>query len=115
MSDCSADNRARRKTVTVGKVAVFPDMKPTKEQALKVLEEAAEVVEAWKTYDRDKAEGVRIGVARHEYITGSRDDLLNEIADVVQAAMNLASALGVVDFTERMSACKARNERRGRM
>ena len=44
-----------------------------------------------------------------------RDDLLDEIADVVQASMNLASALGIVDFTERMRMCRVRNEKRGRM
>ena len=57
----------------------------------------------------------RLGIARNEFVTGSRDDLLDEIADVVQASMNLASALGVVDFTGHMHECRKRNERRGRM
>ena len=115
MSDCSADNRARRKTVNVGKVAVFREVKDDKAQALKVLEEAAEVVEAWKAYSEAKAAGEAMGVPRHEIAMGARDDLLDEIADVVQASMNLASALGIVDFTERMRMCRVRNEKRGRM
>ena len=44
-----------------------------------------------------------------------RDALLDECADVIQAACNLAASLGVRDMTDRMHACKLRNERRGRM
>lgn len=116
MSDCSLEPRRRAvKAVSVGKVAVFRDVRPDKAQALKVLEEAAEVVEAWKAYDRDKRAGDELGMPRHEHVTGSRDDLLDEIADVVQASMNLAAAMGVVDFSDRMRECMLRNERRGRM
>ena len=114
MSDCSSDIRARRKLVDVGNVAVFAHVEPTKEQALKPLEEAAEAFGAWQLYDRrmrmDEATGIRSPQASE-----LRDDLLDEIADVVQASMNLASALGIVDFTERMRMCRVRNEKRGRM
>lgn len=114
MSDCRTDAKAHR-PVNVGKVAVFTSVSVSKAQALKVLEEASEVVEATKRVVSDIEEGERIGMSRHEFVTGSRDDLLDEIADVVQASMNLASALGAVDFTDRMQDCRKRNERRGRM
>lgn len=114
MSDCRTDAKAHR-SVNVGKVDVFTSVSVSKAQALKVLEEASEVVEATKRVISDIEEGERIGMARHEFVTGSRDDLLDEIADVVQASMNLASALGAVDFTGRMQECRKRNERRGRM
>lgn len=116
MSDCSSDIRRTRsrKSVRVGQVAVFAGVESDKAQALKVLEEASEVVEAWKKCDNDRKEGEAMGLPRHEHVTGSRDDLLNEIADVVQAAMNLAAAEGVADFSERMNQCRIRNERKGR-
>ena len=115
MSDCSNSVRASRKTVEVGRVAVFPGVQPTKEQALKVLEEAAEVVEAFKGYDEAKAAGESMGLPRHEIVMGTRDDLLDECADVIQAVCNLAASLGVRDMTDRMHECRARNEKRGRL
>ena len=114
MSDCSSDIRARRKHVDVGNVAVFAHVELTKEQALKPLEEAAEAFGAWQLYDRrmrmDEATGIRSPQASE-----LRDALLDECADVIQAACNLAASLGVRDMTDRMHACKLRNERRGRM
>lgn len=70
----------------------FPGVQPTKEQALKVLEEAAEVVEAFK----------------------SGEDVNDEIADTIQACCNLAAALGVTDLTPYLARCEERNRRRGR-
>lgn len=114
MSDCSSDIRARRRLVDVGNVAVFAHVEPTKEQALKPLEEAAEAFGAWQLYDRrmrmDEATGIRSPQASE-----LRDALLDECADVVQAACNLAASLGVRDMTRRMRECRLRNERRGRM
>ena len=114
MSDCSSDIRARRRLVDVGNVAVFAHVEPTKEQALKPLEEAAEAFGAWQLYDRrmrmDEATGIRSPQASE-----LRDALLDECADVVQAACNLAASLGVRDMTHRMRECRLRNERRGRM
>ena len=110
MSDCSSDIRARRKHVDVGNVAVFPCVEPSKEQALKPLEEAAEVFGAWQQWDA----AVRIGsdiLPPEDY----RDMLLDECADVIQAACNLAASLGVRDMTDRMRECRIRNERRGRL
>ena len=89
--------------VRVGSVATFEGVKPDKAQALKVLEEAAEVFGAWQDWDRsmDCKPIVRIAA-------------LNEIADVVQAACNLAAAFGVTDFAPYMRNCRIRNEERGR-
>lgn len=113
MSDCSSDIRARRRLVDVGNVAVFPHVVPTKEQALKPLEEAAEVFGAWQLYDRrmrmDKAAGIRSPQSFE-----LRDALLDECADAIQAICNLAASLGVRDMTHRMRECRLRNERRGR-
>lgn len=38
----------------------------------------------------------------------------DEIADVVQAACNLAASFGVTDLAPRMEACERRNQERGR-
>ena len=85
-------------------VRTFPHAEPTKAQALKVLEEAAEVVEAFK--QRDPRDETHIG-----YATAN---VLDEIADTIQACCNLASALGVTDLTPYLARCEERNRKRGR-
>lgn len=73
-------------------VATFNTGCTEKEQAVKVLEEAAEVFGAWQ----------------------SRDGLLaNEIADVITAACNLAERYGI-DMEQAMLDCAMRNHKRGR-
>lgn len=91
------------KWVRVGSVRRFDHVKPDKAQALKPLEEAAEVLEAWKDWDAFVASGE----AEH--------DLLDECADVIQATLNLVAALGVEDFRPYMKACERRNRGRGRI
>lgn len=88
----------------LGNVKPFPNAKPDKPQALKVLEEAAEVVEAFK--QRDPRDETHIG-----YATAN---VLDEIADTIQASCNLAAALGVTDLTPYLARCEERNRRRGR-
>lgn len=88
----------------LGNVLSFPNAKPDKAQALKVLEEAAEVVEAFK--QRDLRDVTHIG-----YATAN---VLDEIADTIQASCNLAAALGVTDLTPYLARCEERNRRRGR-
>lgn len=88
----------------LGNVLSFPGAKPDKAQALKVLEEAAEVVEAFK--QRDPRDVSHIG-----YATAN---VLDEIADTIQASCNLAAALGVTDLTPYLARCEERNRRRGR-
>lgn len=82
-------------SVNIGEVATFPAVKPDKAQALKVLEEAAEVFGAWQAFD--------------DY------ELFYECADVIQATCNLVAAFGVSDFAPYMEECRTRNEERGRL
>ena len=87
-------------SVLIGEVETFDELRPDKAQALKVLEEAAEVLAAWQ-------------LAREDFIM--RDAMLDECADVVQAVANLVAAYGVTDFRSYVDACRCRNERRGRL
>lgn len=91
--------------VKLGSVRPFPGATPDKAQALKVLEEAAEVVEAWKDY-RDC---VPLGFKR-----GLLEMTIDEIADTIQACCNLAAAHGVTDLTPYLARCEDRNRERGR-
>lgn len=87
--------------INIGSVRTFEDTRLDKAQALKPLEEAAEVFGAWQRLDETK----------------SADDLskmLDECADVIQATANLMRAAGVEDATYLMLYCEGRNERRGR-
>lgn len=115
MSDCSSDIRARRKAVEVGKVAVFREVRPDKAQALKPIEEAAEVFGAWQAWDKSRRIDEATGIPNSPRTLEARDALLDECADVVQATCNLAASLGVRDMTGRMHACRVRNEKRGRL
>lgn len=93
--------------IKLGSVRAFPRVMPDKPQALKVLEEAAEVVEALKNLlcaSGDVNYNPRM----------ERRDLLNEIADTIQACCNLAAALGVDDMTPYLARCEERNRKRGR-
>lgn len=94
-------------TVKLGTVQTFAGVKPDKAQALKVLEEAAEVFGAWQLWDDldqdEKGDGFNVIC------------MMNECADVIQATCNLLAAYGVVDFTAYMEACRKRNVERGRM
>lgn len=97
--------------IKLGGVRAFPGAVPDKAHALKVLEEAAEVVEAFKRADP----GDVLPVARQFPDCNKRIlPLVDEIADTVQACCNLASALGVTDLTPHLAACEERNRRRGR-
>lgn len=78
--------------VKLGCVMAFPGVQPTKEQAVKILEEAAEVVEAFKR----------------------GEDANEEIADVITACCNLASSMGVYDLSQYLAQCEEKNRKRGR-
>lgn len=77
----------------LGNVLPFPGAKPDKAQALKVLEEASETVEACKKwlladgFQKFNAEEVPADWADEEL-----NDLMDEIADTIQASCNLAAA-----------------------
>lgn len=88
--------------MNIGEVATFPDVKPDKAQALKVLEEAAEVFGAWQVFDD------------YEPPSFFAEAVLDECTDVIQATCNLVAALGVTDLAPYMEECRMRNEERGR-
>lgn len=88
-------------------VRPFPVIEDSKAQALKPLEEAAEAFGAWQLLQT--AETVSETVAED-----ARRRVVEECADVIQAAVNLAAAMGVSDMTSAMLACYRRNHERGR-
>lgn len=97
--------------IKLGGVRAFPGVQPTKEQALKVVEESAEVVEAFKRADP----GDVLPVARQFPDCNKRIlPLVDEIADTIQACCNLAAALGVDDLAPYLARCEERNRERGR-
>lgn len=96
------------RSVEVGSVMPFPDAVPDKAQALKVLEEAAEVYGAWQRWVGSGG-GVCEGGMTGYFGT---DEIADEISDCIQACVNLASALGIRAVP--MAACEARNRARGR-
>lgn len=97
-----ADDERENGHVNIGEVATFPDTRADKGQALKVLEEAAEVFGALQALNTG------------ELSSRKRIDVLNECADVIQAVSNLVASLNVVDFAPYMDDCRERNEKRGR-
>lgn len=101
--------------IKLGGVRAFPDVQPTKEQAVKVLEEAAEVFGAWQEFIGHLAQDADSGRTDLSVFTElSMSILLDEIADTITACCNLASALGVTDLTPYLARCEERNRRRGR-
>ena len=97
-----ADDKSAGRSVNIGEVATFPGAKADKAQALKVLEEAAEVFGAWQEADD-------YGFA--DFLV---EPVLDECADVIQATCNLIAGLGASSFVSWMDDCRERNEKRGR-
>ena len=97
--------------VIVGDVRPFPNLKPDKAQALKPLEEAAEAFGAWQLFRE-----VRAGRDRYRWSNDPEPlkNLLDEIADTIQACCNLAHALGCDDLTPYLAEVEKRNRKRGR-
>lgn len=92
--------------VKLGSVRPFPGATPDKEQAVKPLEEASEVREAWSLMDGMLSAG----------LDGERERemLIDEIADCIHACCNLAASVGVTDMTPYLARCEDRNRERGR-
>lgn len=89
-------------SVYIGAVETFKSVRLDKAQALKPLEEAAEVFGAWQRF--------------YGCPTKTNEEvLMDECADVIQATCNLLAALGVTDMTEAMRRCERRNRERGRL
>lgn len=97
-----ADDKIAGRSVSIGEVATFPGAKPDKAQALKVLEEAAEVFGAWQ-----EADG-------YDFADFLVEPVLDKCADVIQATCNLVAALGATDLAPYMEECRMRNEERAR-
>ena len=102
-------------SVKIGQVATFANVKSDKAQAMKVLEEAAEVFGAWQEADRsgfNYASPESRAMSTYSYAYGQV--LLDECADVIQAVCNLVASLGVTDMGPYMKDCEKRNRERGR-
>lgn len=89
----------------------FDEPDASKAQALKPLEEAAEVYGAWQ--DCDDMRLSPIMTARREY----RQNLIDECMDVVQAVVSLLDAEGFTqeDVDAAIERCNERNRERGRL
>lgn len=92
--------------VIVGSVATFDGVRPDKELALKVLEEASEVYNAWQAWNEYPDAEVK---------GECYQAVMEECADVIQATANLAKAMGCDDMRLDMMDCEDRNRRRGRI
>ena len=107
--------------VTIGEVTTFANPKASKKQAKKILEEAAEVFAAWQEFDCcrytavDNAARGECSLRDNYNVTFTRNELVDECADLITATANLLAALGVDDMREAMRACKRRNRERGRL
>lgn len=104
--------------VHIGDVQVFRDLSVDKQQALKPLEEAAEVFGAFQRVEDAACEVIDAGGperAAMEAAFHQAPALVGECCDVIQATCNLLAALGVVDAAPAMERCRARNAARGRM
>ena len=97
-------------SIEVGTVGTFEETKNNKAQALKPLEEAAEVFGKWQTMKTECGWDCR--QCPHWCINHSL--LIDECADVIQATVNLLDAIGVSEFKLAMNECRTRNEERGR-
>lgn len=87
------------------------EMDGEKAAALKPLEEAAEVYGAWQLYDKAVKRG-EVDLDRYKL------ELMDEVADCIQACCNLAARLRAVDRScdigLAMKRCHERNAARGR-
>ena len=100
--------------VRIPPVMTFSGVVPDKVQALKVVEEAAEVFGAWQEWDRYHGAHAAFDGPKAECAKAMKACIVDECADVIQATCNLLAALGVTDMTEAMAACERRNRERGR-
>ena len=110
-------DRERAKAVSIPPVKAFPDAEASKAQAVKVLEEAAEVLGAFKQLDFWRGAGI-IDDYPDIDLEGTLDmyeiPLVEECCDVIVATCNLLAALGVTDLTEAMAECERKNDDSGR-
>lgn len=100
--------------VEIGSVAVFRDLEASKAQALKPLEEAAEVFGAWQEWDRFHRVHSVFDHPKAMTAKAMKESIIAECCDTIQACCNLAAALGVYDLTPYLARCEERNRERGR-
>ena len=100
--------------VEIGSVAVFRDLEASKAQALKPLEEAAEVFGAWQEWDRFHRVHSVFDHPKAMTAKAMKESIIAECCDTIQACCNLAAALGVYDLTPYLARCEERNRKRGR-
>lgn len=82
---------------------VFNDVEDSKHQALKPLEEAAEIFGAWQEFD---------SMRNVQAWRDMRDDIIDECMDTVQAIANLLAAIGATQG-EVDAAIRRMDERNG--
>lgn len=89
---------------------VFNEVKDSKGQALKPLEEAAEVFGAWQELDSMRCSPVTMRAV-------FRPNLIDECVDTVQAVANLLAAVGATqgEVDAAIRRLDERNECRGRL
>ncbi len=91
--------------IRLGNMPVGANVKPSKAQALKPLEEAAEVFGAWQRWN---------SAPNRDRSTMEYAAVVDECADVIQAVCNLLAAIGVDDMESALARCVQRNKVRGR-
>lgn len=101
-------------SVTIPPVRTFAGVEPSKAQALKPLEEAAEVFAAWQEWDRYHSAHAVFDGPKAECAKAMKACIVDECCDVITATCNLLAALGVDDLAEAMAEYERRNEERGR-
>lgn len=102
-------------SVIIGEVPTFKDVSPTKEQALKPLEESAEVFAAWQLLcGTANGKADKCMECNHAGGCDSFNSIVDECADVIQAVSNLLESLGAIDMRNRLVKCRKLNELRGR-
>lgn len=100
--------------VNFGQIPTFPDSKPSKKQAVKVLEEAAEAFSAWDLLTKWR-ETELFSEDYKSVVDGPNiENLLDECCDVVQAVSNLVYAFGYTDMQPFMEKTIEKNALRGR-
>lgn len=102
------------KIVAIPPVRTFAHVEASKAQALKPLEEAAEVFGAWQEWDRYHSKSAVFDGPMAESAAAMKSAIVDECCDTIMATCNLLSALGVTNLTGAMDACVRRNEERGR-
>ena len=99
-------------SVKLGTVSTFADVKANKAQAVKILEESAEVFSAWECCYSSCSKKFENKCFSGDCVI--REGIAEECADVIQAVCNLLAALGVDDLTAVLDRCKQKNIERGR-